>query len=75
MAPTDEAYGLVPGMGGSSSSHRRRGGAALMASVASARGAGGGIMTEKAVRQLRTNFERLGARLGENLAGAFFRGA
>lgn len=42
-----------------------------MASVASARGAGGGIMTEKAVRQLRTNFERLGARLGENLAGAF----
>ncbi|GAA6018845.1 hypothetical protein JCM8202_002255 [Rhodotorula sphaerocarpa] len=25
-------------------------------------------MTEKAVRQLRTNFERLGARLGENLA-------
>ena len=26
-------------------------------------------MTEKAVRQLRTNFEKLGARLGENLAG------
>lgn len=28
-------------------------------------------MTEKAVRQLRTNFEKLGARLGENLAGQF----
>jgi hypothetical protein len=32
-------------------------------------------MTEKAVRQLRTNFEKLGARLGENLAGQSYPSA